>query len=112
MLDFWQFQMVPCETLIISNCYWLDIMCDDENAMGKVYTISYVFIGVGALFSLLNIILILANINTMWKNTYARMMLLIQVLYLATCIVDFPHVAYGNYCKVPAALFYFFWMVC
>jgi hypothetical protein len=86
-------------------------MCDSEDSSSTVNLISYLFIGVGVLFSSLNLILIISNFKSMWNNTYARLMFLIQTLYLATCLVDLPHVFYGSKCELPASLFYFFWMV-
>lgn len=85
--------------------------CEQDNSIND--WISYVMIGVGTFFSALSIVVIVANIFSMWRNSYARMMLLIQVLYLSMCIVDIP--IYDPYdpdaCRFPGAFFYFFWMV-
>jgi hypothetical protein len=74
--------------------------------------ISYCFIEIGLLFSLLNIVIILANHETMMKNSYSRLMLLIQTLHLGACFIDNPF--YGDnldWCRVGGALFYLFWLV-
>jgi len=76
--------------------------------------LSYAMIGIGTFFSALNIVVIGANIGSMWKNNYARIMLLIQIFYLGLCIVDIPYYHYdrdATACQVPGAFFYFFWLV-
>jgi hypothetical protein len=56
--------------------------------------VSYFMIGTGAFFSLLNIILILANYKTLMRKIYPRLMLIIQLLHFIACITDMPYYAY------------------
>jgi hypothetical protein len=58
--------------------------------------ISYLMIEIGALFSLLNMILILSNRKTMLRNVYGRLMLIIQTLHLGACIADTPYYSYDK----------------
>jgi hypothetical protein len=59
---------------------------DDEDNIKTV--VFYVILGIGTLFSCLNIVAILANSKTMLKNLYCQFMLVIQGSYLILCIID------------------------
>lgn len=69
----------------------------------------------GTLFSLLTVVLILAN----WRilgNIYARIMLIVQLTQLAACISTSPYYgfserSYNTLCQVAGALYYCFWLI-
>lgn len=78
---------------------------------------SYLFIGLGTSFSLFSVILIAANCQEMWSNTYARLNFIIQLLILVACVSDIPYYNSDDdkgdtvACKLSGALFYTFFLV-
>lgn len=88
-------------------------MVSESNDSETVNTILfYIIVSIGIFFSVMNLILILANFKSMFKNLYARFMFIIQVCYLAMCIINAqPEMNDETTCKMAASWFDFFWMV-
>lgn len=74
--------------------------------------LSYLMIGTGTIFSLLTVILVLANWH-MLRNVYAQLMLAVQLSHLLACLIATPYYPdlSDRFCKVGGALFYFFWLI-
>lgn len=72
--------------------------------------ITYFFISLATVCSFINLVLIVSNCEQMVKNTYCRMVFVIQLMNFLSGVVGYP-VGGLTACKVTGALFYFFFLV-
>lgn len=79
--------------------------------------VSYLIISIGLAFSLATVLLLVINWRCMIKNSYSRLMFIIQLTSVGTCIGGMPFFAQlsnaneSGFCKAAGVTFYFCSMV-